>query len=162
MVCFPELSTLRASTETKNITRSSYHQQILLNHFWLRWKKEYILRLKSVHELKGCTSSGIKIQDLVLLEDRCPNAQWKAHRVTELFHGQHGAVRAGTLLLAERKLLTRPIQKVYQLKVSLGYPSSSCRSWAGDDVMNKRNQKRRRKEMILRTKRGRMGTCLIQ
>lgn len=93
-----------------------------------------------MHEVKECRSSDVTIGDLVLLEGCCPRAPWKTARVTELFPGQNDAVQAYKLMLPERELLTRPMQKVYLLFTIFGL---SCiyiySSSTGDDVMNRRD-----------------------
>ena len=65
----------------------------LMEHFWDRWRKEYIVNLREYHSTKQKVSSNpmIKPKDLVLVHDDCsPRHLWRTGVVTELYYSNSG------------------------------------------------------------------------
>ena len=61
----------------------------LMEHFWDRWRKEYIVNLREYHSTKQKVSSNpmIKPKDLVLVHDDCAARHlWKTGIVAELYY----------------------------------------------------------------------------
>ena len=61
----------------------------LMEHFWDRWRKEYIVNLREYHSTTQKVSSNpmIKLKDLVLVHDDCaPRHLWRTGVVTELYY----------------------------------------------------------------------------
>ncbi|XP_075157829.1 uncharacterized protein LOC142231095 [Haematobia irritans] len=88
--CIPEESLL-----DRNINRLSRWKKIemLKQHFWKRWYREYINRLQA--RPKWLTEKkDAKIGDLVIIADeRCGPAQWLLGRIQEVHPGPDGHVR---------------------------------------------------------------------
>ena len=60
-----------------------------MEHFWGRWRKEYIVNLREYHSTKQNELSKpmIKLKDLVLAHDDCaPRHLWTTGVVTELYY----------------------------------------------------------------------------
>lgn len=101
--------------------------QLLSNHFWTRWKKEYLLNLQQRQKWTK-DQRNAKINDIVLLqEDTTPRNQWRMAKVVEVYPGKDGRVRRLKLLISDSTLdekgrrisnpvhLERPIHKTVTL-----------------------------------------------
>ena len=55
----------------------------VLNHFWKRWRKEYLTELREQHQVRNrSTGDSISHGDIVVVhEDRIPRQLWKVGRV---------------------------------------------------------------------------------
>ena len=102
----------------KEYLRRLQHRQSLLDHFWRRWKHEYILTLPSAHRSPGSSSRNLAVGDIVIVDT--PNKakfMWPLAKVEEVYFGNDGIVRACRLRLSSGKSLKRPAQKVYYLEI---------------------------------------------
>lgn len=101
--------------------------QYLVNEFWTRWRKEYLLNLQSRQKWQA-PRRDLKINDVVLLKkDLAPRNEWKIARVTDIYPGADSKVRKVRLLVSETTsdrhgkhttqtvLLDRPVHKVVVL-----------------------------------------------
>ena len=95
------------------------HLTRLLNHFWSRWKKEYLLDLRESHRMNKNTPADIKTGDIVVVQDdNLKRGQWKIAVVKEVIKGKDGHIRGAKVCKAGRgkyEPLNRPIQKLYPL-----------------------------------------------
>ena len=117
-----------------HVTRRIKHINNVLNHFWKRWRTEYLSNLREVHALsarKGqrVKNSRISVGDIVIIKDeQLPRGQWKLGVVQTLLTGQDGQTRAATVKLAssgrQHPLLRRPIQLLYPLEIHRETPVS--------------------------------------
>ncbi|XP_042148940.1 uncharacterized protein LOC121837389, partial [Ixodes scapularis] len=99
---------------SNDITRLWKRHQRQLDHFWTRWRREYLLQLRSAHESPNRQLSRIQAGDLVLIEEeKTPRHLWRTGRVQELFHGSDGVVRSCSVALPGAQVLKRPVQLVY-------------------------------------------------
>ena len=101
--------------------------QFLSNHFWTRWKKEYLLSLQQRQKWTKDRRNA-KVGDVVLLQDdTTPRNQWRMAKVIEVYPGKDGKVRRLKLLISDSTLdekgkriskpvhLERPIHKTVTL-----------------------------------------------
>ncbi|XP_037502495.1 uncharacterized protein LOC119376894 [Rhipicephalus sanguineus] len=101
-----------------HLSRRWKYRSAMAEGFWRRWRKEYLLELRSAHLSHPTTSSDLKIGDLVLLkEDHLKRHMWKIARIKETFKGRDGRVRACRLALSGGTELKRPIQLLHPLEV---------------------------------------------
>ncbi|KAL3200248.1 hypothetical protein MRX96_043543 [Rhipicephalus microplus] len=101
-----------------HISRRWKYRSAMAEGFWRRWRREYLLELRSAHLSRPTTSSDLKIDDLVLLkEDHLKRHMWKIARIKETFKGRDGRVRACSLKLSGGTVVKRPIQLLYPLEV---------------------------------------------
>lgn len=99
---------------------------ILLNHFWKRWRSEYLIELRDAHRhspLKHNQSRRINKGDVVLIHDEeLPRGQWRLGVVESLFKGIDGFIRGVSVRThspgGQITTLKRPIQRLYPLEVS--------------------------------------------
>ena len=75
------------STRITDITKRMIHLNKVLEHFWRRWKKEYLLELReshrhSKHPPKESNRGTITVGEVVLVhEDNRPRGFWKLAKV---------------------------------------------------------------------------------
>ncbi|XP_071037203.1 uncharacterized protein [Parasteatoda tepidariorum] len=103
------------------LTKLFKQQQDVLDIFWKRWSKEYLLQLRSYHQVRNIHKSfNIRAGDLVLLqEDVRPRHMWKKARITNLIKGCDGEIRT-CVLRVNGNTITRPMQLVIPLEVDQG------------------------------------------
>ena len=101
------------------------YSNLVLNHFWKRWRQEYLTELRESHRnySQRCTGTPvISVGDVVVVQDDAlPRGFWKLGLVEELFEGKDGVARGALVRLAPRNgkqsVLRRPIQCLYPLEV---------------------------------------------
>jgi hypothetical protein len=102
------------------LTKQLRYKQQITDHFWKRWKKEYLLELRSANFTKPISSpTTFKIGDLVLIhEDKMPKHIWKYGIIKELFYGRDSKIRSCALQTSSG-LIRRPIQLLYKLELDI-------------------------------------------
>ena len=92
-----------------------------LNHFWDRWRDEYLIELRETHRHADHSRapSTVSVGDIVIiLDEGLPRGFWKLGKVEKLIAGRDGAVRGAVLSLSSGTgTLQRPIQLLYPLEV---------------------------------------------
>ncbi|XP_042895210.1 uncharacterized protein [Parasteatoda tepidariorum] len=106
------------ATSSRNLTKLYKQQQDLFDAFWKEWSKDYLLQLRSFHQVRNIQKSfHARVGDIVLLhEDVRPRHTWKRGLVTGLIKGRDGKVRTCTLC-SEGKEISRPVQLIIPLEV---------------------------------------------
>ena len=74
-----------------SLRRRAKYLNSVLNHFWRRWSKEYLLELRDTH--RHCNvnthTTSVKPGDVVVVHDESyPRAFWKLARVKKLIIGK--------------------------------------------------------------------------
>ena len=88
------------SLNPKRATSRVKHLNNLLNHFWKRWRSEYLSCLREVHaqQAKNTHSDNspqISVGDVVVIkDDGLPRGQWKIGMIQTLLKGRDGLIRA--------------------------------------------------------------------
>ena len=101
------------TTTMNRLTRWQLTQR-LVQHFWNRWKKEYVLQLQQRTKWKQAKEN-LTLDDLVLIaDDNLPPAKWKLGRVTSVHPGNDGKVRVVTMKTADG-ILSRAVAKLCKL-----------------------------------------------
>ena len=86
------------------------------NHFWNRWKKEYLNHLQQRHKWFSSIPN-VKIGDLVMIKQPSPILVWKLGRVVRLFMGRDKKCRV-VEVLTSKGVYTRPISWISPLPIS--------------------------------------------
>ncbi|CAB4011584.1 Hypothetical predicted protein [Paramuricea clavata] len=126
---FPKAPVVRDETDTPagngSLSRRATYLKKLLEHFWKRWSREYLLELREHHRVKGVRRSAKanpKEGDIVCVyEEKTPRNLWRLGKVEKLFKGNDGQVRAVALRIwnkGKKTTLQRPVQKVYPVEGS--------------------------------------------
>ncbi|XP_064479221.1 uncharacterized protein LOC135392441 [Ornithodoros turicata] len=106
------------ASDWSSLNKSYRRREQLLNSFWTRWRKDYLLQLRSHHTAKRGNAVTLKPGDLVLLmQDRLPRHLWKMCRVDTIIPSADGKVRACTVRLPDGTLLRRPVQLLCPLEI---------------------------------------------
>ena len=115
------------SLNSKQANSRVKHLNNILNHFWRRWRTEYLSTLREVHahtmKKQGAEGSAqISVGDVVIVkDDHLPRGQWKLAVVQETLKGRDGLTRAAVVRVTasarQHSTLKRPIQLLYPLEV---------------------------------------------
>ena len=107
------------------LTKRMKHLASVLNHFWKRWRSEYLNELRESHRYvaRNTKSTHIATGDVVIVHNESlPRGLWKLGRVQEVFPGADGLPRSALVRVASRNkqhtLLKRPVQLLYPLEIS--------------------------------------------
>ena len=120
----PEISNVVEQSSEKLTNRFTYLQAII-DHYWKRFSKEYLLELHQ-HHLEVCKRNydmfcKLVLGDVVLIkDDKTKRNEWKKGKVVKLLEGNDGNVRGAMLKVCNRGVvsyLLRPIQKIIPLEV---------------------------------------------
>ena len=99
--------------------RAKYLNNVI-NHFWNRWVKEYLLELRNAHRYPKASrqSSSVHEGDMVVVHDSdIPRGFWKIGRMTKLITGKDNQVRGAVLRVAARGEQTTTLQRPLQLEI---------------------------------------------
>ena len=105
------------------LTKRMRHLNVVLNQFWKRWSREYLLELRESHRHQAGTDGPVAVAagDVVLVQEDKPQAFWKLAQVKELISGRDGKLRGAILAVSSEKgrttILQRPIQLLYPLEI---------------------------------------------
>ena len=102
----------------QSLVRRERYRQSVLEHWWRKWKKEYLadLRRFSNAQISSGRRAAIRAGDVVLIHDETKRFYWRHGLVTELIPGQDGRVRKVKLRTATG-VIYRPIQRLYPTEV---------------------------------------------
>ena len=108
------------------LTRGAKFLQRTLDHFWNRWRSEYLTQLREYHRYSKRANSVRKAQvgDVVCLhENKTPRQQWRLGKIERLLHGRDGHVRSAVVRVKSGNSPTaewrRPLQRLYPLEVKM-------------------------------------------
>ena len=107
--------TPRSFTQISLLKRKQRQCEII-EHFWKRWKNDYLTSLREFHKAYGNNTQRIKVGDVVLVHDESPRILWKMAVVTDLVRGNDGLVRAAKIRMKNTET-SRPIVKLYPLEI---------------------------------------------
>lgn len=106
-------------TTRSDISKKLRHRQKLIDHLWMRWKKEYLLELRALHLYPAHPSSCLRVDDVVIIEEPgISRGVWPLGRVTDVYPGQDGIIRACRVKAQDGKFLRKRVQKLYKLELS--------------------------------------------
>ncbi|XP_057183499.1 uncharacterized protein LOC130550135 [Triplophysa rosa] len=101
--------------------------QYLIEQFWSRWKREYLLNI-STRQKWHVPRRNLSVNDIVIIkEDMLPRSRWQLGRVVEVTQGSDGLVRRVKIQTGEQNpkskqeqhskptIIERPIQKLVVL-----------------------------------------------
>ena len=99
-------------------------QALLLKHFWVRCKREYLTSLREFHRTTGNDKQNINIGDVVLIYDDTPRVRWKHAVVKEVIKGKDGLIRS-VVIHTGNGITNRPITKLYPLELTVSVEPES-------------------------------------
>ena len=124
----------------------------VLDNYWRRWKREYLVDLREYHrlEIKKSHVPEISEGDIVSIEDenRKNRATWKLGKVEAVKKGQDEVIRGARVRLANGNFIDRPIQKLYPIEVNQRGTLTEVK-----DKCHKTDERPKRKAAIIATER---------
>ena len=110
--------------QPQDLDRRICHLSNVTNHFWKRWRNEYLLELRNSHRkaIQHSSNRVISIGDVVIVHDEDqPRGKWRIGKVEALVARSDGHVR-GAVVRVKTKAgrltkLRRPVQRLYPLEV---------------------------------------------
>ncbi|GBM73327.1 hypothetical protein AVEN_258871-1 [Araneus ventricosus] len=109
----PNMSALPPST--KNVITRRRKHPLNLNYFWNRWRKNYLVELRSAHQAKPSATNPVLIKKDSIVQihvDEVPKMMWKCGLVTELHMGKDGKTRLCIIRLPSGTFLERLVQLI--------------------------------------------------
>ena len=97
--------------------RRAKTRALLLNHFWRRWKTEYLTSLREYHCTTGNNSQTVKKGEVVLVHDDTPRVNWRLAVIEDVITGHDGLIRAVNIRTSNGRT-SRPISRLYPLEIS--------------------------------------------
>ena len=108
-----------------SLQRRARYLNSVLNHFWRRWSREYLLELRDAHRHHNANTAPTTVRpgDVVVVHDEGhPRAFWKLARVKKLIVGRDGLPRGAVLRLprkdGQQTTLQQPLQLIHPLEIS--------------------------------------------
>ena len=98
-------------------------QALLLQHFWSRWRREYLTALREFHHTTGTNTQTVKVGDVVLIHDDIPRIQWKLAVIEQINKGADGLIHSANVRTSSGKT-NHPIARLYPLEVTASDISS--------------------------------------
>ena len=95
----------------------------IVDHFWKRWHKEYLLELREHHKMKKQQGKTVKINPgevVCIQEDNVKRQRWRIGRVEEVIQGRDGVARAAIFKVSTEgriSRISRPLPLLYSLEV---------------------------------------------
>ena len=119
------LVTLPDNAKEININDASYSRRYKyllknLDHFWNRWRTEYLVNLREHNKLSGQGTAKIGVGDTVVVhEDNVKRSLWKLGRIDKFIMGRDGHIRGAKVCVISRNkpdFISRPLQKLYPIE----------------------------------------------
>ena len=117
----PDVSQENPEESSKRIMERYLYLQRLFNHYWKRWKQEYLYHL-TVRNKWRKEEPPLQVGDIVLVsEDNVSRGKWPLARVTEVLPGRDGLVRTATVR-TEKSFLNSLVQRLHRLEIASATP----------------------------------------
>ena len=110
----------------ENLTKRIKYLLLTLEHFKLRWKKEYLSELREHHRnlKRDEHRSSIHQGDIVTVhnENKSNRLFWNLGRIKSLIFGRDNEIRGANVQLSNGNVIARPLQKLFPLEVTCSSP----------------------------------------
>ena len=117
------------------LRRRAKTQALLMKHFWVRWKQEYLTSLREFHRTTGRNDQNVNVGEVVLIHDDIPRVHWKLAVIKEVVKGKDGLIRSAVIRTANG-ITNRPITKLYPMEITATVPTESVPQTEQDLVMD--------------------------
>ncbi|KAK6172490.1 hypothetical protein SNE40_016128 [Patella caerulea] len=102
--------------------RSKYLKTVL-DHFWNRWRREYVTDLREHHKFNQTKGQSVHVGDVVIIyEDKVPRHNWNIARIERTLEGRDGNIRSAVVRVLNKSgkpiLMNRPLQRLYPIELS--------------------------------------------
>ena len=124
----------------------------IVNHFWDRWKKEYLVNLREYQKIKPPNKHQqiVNVKDIVMVqEEKMPRSAWKVGIFEQVIKGTDDNIRGAVVRVPRTKsLIKRPVNRLYLIERRVqNEPKATIES----DIVNnnKENSKPKREAAII-------------
>ncbi|VDL81853.1 unnamed protein product [Nippostrongylus brasiliensis] len=99
------------------------YSENIANKFWENWKLLYLTSLRETQKVilkqpRHLNRSCPEVGEVVIIEqDLIPRGSWPYGRVAELILSADGLTRSAKVLMPNRKIIHRPLNKIYPLEI---------------------------------------------
>ena len=117
-----------STTDPVNLSRTDSVRRMklinsIMDHFWKRWSREYLVDLRESHIMKTKQKKlQISEGDVVLIhEENVKRNRWRLGRIQEVIFGKDGVPRGAFLRTCKdgnEFYIKRPLQKLYPLELT--------------------------------------------
>ena len=86
--------------QPRDLSRRMQHLSNILNHFWKRWRNEYLIELGNAHrrQSQNDTNSAISIGDVVIVrEENQPRGKWRVEKIIDLIAGADSCIKGAVV-----------------------------------------------------------------
>ena len=105
-----------------NLSKRFLYLTRTVNHFWSRWRREYIADLRETHRMKNRKAIEVKPGDVVLIHDEnTRRGMWKTGIIEETIRGKDRQVRGAKIRKMGKgkpEFINRPLQKLVPLEIT--------------------------------------------
>ena len=101
------------------LTSREKHVEKVINHFWERWRAEYLVSLREHDKkYKRRNEKVPNVNDIVLIfEEKQPRQNWKLGRTVELISSKDKEIRSVKLLVGKtNRYINRPVNRLFPLE----------------------------------------------
>ena len=120
-----------ASIQRDELLHRLTHLNTLLEHFWCRWRSEYLLELRNAHRRGNQHDQGatVCVGDVVVVhDDNEKRGLWRLALVEDLIRGKDNKVRGAVIKCSSRggraSTMRRPVQRLYPVEVARPAPAA--------------------------------------
>ena len=106
------------------LTKQVKHLATILNHFWRRWRSEYLNKLRESHcypAKKTPNRPSLSKGDIIVHDNALPHGLWKLGQIQVILSSRDGLPQAALVRVASRDsqciLLRRSLQLLYPLEI---------------------------------------------
>lgn len=96
---------------TTDVLKESKRLALLIQHFWTRWRQEYLISLREFQRQSGTNTERIKVGDVVLIHDDTPRVRWKLAVVETVNRSADGLIRS------DNGITNSPITRLHPLEM---------------------------------------------
>lgn len=93
--------------------------QRMTQHFWQRWRAEYLHTLQHRYKWKDSARNPEKGDVVILKDENLPPTKWLLGRIVEVHPGKDNKVRVVTVQCKNNTFYTRPLSKIVMLPIEL-------------------------------------------
>ena len=107
------------SIESFDLTKHTSNVNKIIDHFWNRWRREYVVNLRESHKIfyRNKHQPEPSVNDIVLVyEEHLPRSMWRLGRILELIKGHDDRVRGAIVRSQNNSDLRRPVNKLYPIE----------------------------------------------
>lgn len=122
----PEDEDFQVDLSTNDLNKRVRYLNSIIEHFWRRWRNEYLIELRNAHKSpkKTVEKASVEVGDIVLVHDENHSRSfWRIGRIKELVNSTaDGKSRGAVVRVMSKKgkitTLRRPLQLLYPMEIN--------------------------------------------